>query len=177
MPKRDFTLSVDVLDKLKIIKDSLDKSLSKNTSWDEVFEDILKIYEKNQGILIKTSTEAESKHTTSSDPQHADVDLGIISPPKKKPLKIHAESEKLVELTKKETADTKYVLIECNICGARPISMPVPKQLVTNASEPVVDISYCHGDPKHVIVAQLDHDFQVRRQRTSWIVFEDDYKK
>lgn len=177
MPKRDFTLSVDVLDKMKIIKDSLDKSLSKNVSWEEVFEEILKIYEKNQGPLIKISTDSEPKHTTSSELPHADADLGIISPPKKKPLKIHAESEKLVELTKKETSDTKFILVECNICGARPISMPVPKQLVLNATEPVVDISYCHGDPKHVIVAQLDHDFQVRRQRTSWIVFEDDYKK
>ncbi len=38
--------------------------------------------------------------------------------------------------------------------------MPVPKKLVLDAKEPVVDVSYVHGDPQHVVVAQLDHDFQ-----------------
>ena len=55
--------------------------------------------------------------------------------------------------------------------------MPVPKDLVLTASEPVVDVSYIHGDPEHVLVAQLDHDFQVRRRRASWVVYEKDYHK
>ena len=54
--------------------------------------------------------------------------------------------------------------------------MPVPKSLVLDASEPVVDVTYAHGDPEHVVVAQLDHDFQVRRRRASHIVYEKDYK-
>jgi hypothetical protein len=104
------------------------------------------------------------------------IDLGIPTVPKKKPIVIQADMKKMEDLSKKETPETKYILIECAICGAEPIVMPVPKKLVKDASEPVVDVTYCHGNPAHVIVAQLDHDFQVRRQRASWIVFEKDYK-
>jgi hypothetical protein len=111
-----------------------------------------------------------------SDPLADDTDLGIPTVPRKKAITISADAMKLDELAKRETADTKFILIECSICGAQPIVMPVPKKMVLEASEPVVDVSYCHGEKKHVIVAQLDHDFQVRRQRASWIVFEENFK-
>lgn len=111
-----------------------------------------------------------------TDNGNEDPDLGIPTVPRKKAITISADMKKLEELAKRETAETKFILIECAICGAQPIIMPVPKHLVLNASEPVVDVTYCHGEKKHVIVAQLDHDFQVRRQRASWIVFEENFK-
>lgn len=104
------------------------------------------------------------------------LNLSIPAPPKKKAIIIDVSPEKLEELAKKETKDTRYIMIECQICGNIPILMPVPKALVLDAKEPVVDVSYIHGDPQHVIVAQLDHDFQVRRRRASWVVYEKDYK-
>ncbi len=55
--------------------------------------------------------------------------------------------------------------------------MPVPKKEILNAKEPVVDIAYTHGTPEHVVVAQLDHDFQVRRRRACEVVYEKDYKE
>ncbi len=101
-----------------------------------------------------------------------DEDLGIPPAPMKKAIKLDVDQKKIKELAKKETKDTKFILIECDICGHPPIQMPVPKKLIKNAKEPVVDVSYVHGDPQHVVVAQLDHDYQVRRRRASWVVFE-----
>lgn len=101
-----------------------------------------------------------------------DMDLNIPLPPKKKPIQISSDLQMLDELAKKDTPETKYILIECPMCGEKPIMMPVPKKYVLDAKEPVVEVSYIHGNPKHSIVAQLDHDFQVRRRRSSQIVFE-----
>lgn len=129
---------------------------------------------KNQGAPVVSIPEpnlSKDKKKTFSD-----VSLNIPPAPKKKPLKLEINQRDLDELAKKETKKTKYILIECQICGSKPISMPVPKDLVKNSKEPVVDVSYVHGDPQHVIVAQLDHDFQVRRRRASWVIFEKDYK-
>ncbi|TFH30810.1 MAG: hypothetical protein E4G98_01375 [Promethearchaeota archaeon] len=105
-----------------------------------------------------------------------DSSLEIPIAPSKKPVKIEINSRDLKILTHKETIDTKYILIECNMCGSKPILMPVPKKIVLEATEPVVDVSYIHGNPEHVVVAQLDHDFQVRRRRVSEVVYEKDYK-
>lgn len=102
----------------------------------------------------------------------SDMDLNIPLPPKKKPIQLSSDMQMLSDLAKKDTPETKYILIECPICGEKPIMMPVPKKYVLESKEPVVDVSYIHGNPKHSIVAQLDHDFQVRRRRASQIVFE-----
>lgn len=102
--------------------------------------------------------------------------LHIPPAPKKKPVKLEIDKDDLERLSKRETAETKYILIECQFCGSKPIMMPVPKRTVLESQDPVVDISYVHGEPEHVIVAQLDHDFQVRRRRASWVVFEKDYQ-
>jgi hypothetical protein len=105
-----------------------------------------------------------------------DFDLGIPAAPKKKPIILKIDNKKLQDLAKKETKATKFILIECQICGSEPIMMPVPQKLVLDAKEPVVDVTFIHGDPEHVVVAQLDHDFQVRRRRASWIVYEKDFQ-
>jgi hypothetical protein len=104
------------------------------------------------------------------------IDLNIPSPPKKKALTIAVDNKTMQDLASKETTDLKYILIECAICGAQPISMPVIKKYVLEAKEPVVEVTYIHGNPKHAIVAQLDHDFQVRRNRPSKAIFEDEIK-
>ena len=118
----------------------------------------------------------KSKKYLKGKPIMPNHELHIPTAPKKKPISIEITPEEMKILASKETQDTKYILIECQICGSKPIMMPVPKKLVLEAKEPVVDVSYVHGNPKHVIVAQLDHDFQVRRRRASWVVFEEDFK-
>ena len=102
-------------------------------------------------------------------------DLGIPIVPIKDPIILNASKDLIKKASTKDTDETKYILIECQICGETPIIMPVPRKLVTEADVPVVDITYHHGDPEHVVVAQLDPDFQVRRRRASWIVHQSDY--
>ncbi len=117
--------------------------------------------------------DAGNKSKKPTELEAADNDLNIPSVPMKDPIKFKASKKQLKEMEEKETEDIKYILIECQICGDRPISMPVPKKLVEEAKVPVVDVSYVHGDPKHVVVAQLDHDYQVRRRRASRVIFEE----
>ena len=105
-------------------------------------------------------------------------DLGIPDVPLKKKMKnlgeIKLNSQEVEDLSRKDTKETKFIIIDCPICKKN-LSMPVPRKLVLDSEEPVVEVSYIHGDPNHVLVAQLDHDFDVRRRRASWAVFETDF--
>ena len=172
--------------RLNQVKLKIQKQTGIPIHWNDAIEHVLKIYE----ISIKNKTEIPPSPVSppglpkmnrkglapkKSRKKLSAGDLGIPLPPKKKAIKIEMSTGQLNKLSRKETTETKFILIECQICGSRPIMMPVPKHLVLDAKEPVVDVSYIHGDPTHVLVAQLDHDFQVRRRRASWVVYEKDY--
>lgn len=124
--------------------------------------------------IIKSTNSAGT--TSVSEFGEESIDLNIPPPPKKKAMTITADMKTMQDLASRETAEMKYILIECSICGLAPIAMPVIKKYVLDAKEPVVEITYIHGNPKHAIVAQLDHDFQVRRNRPSKAIFEDEIK-
>ncbi len=66
-----------------------------------------------------------------------------------------------------------HVLVECDLCGGV-IKMPVPTTFVKDSKLPVVPITYVHGDQgiRHPILVYLDHDFQVRRTRLSYLIEE-----
>ena len=66
-----------------------------------------------------------------------------------------------------------HVLVECELCGGV-IKMPVPTTFVRDSKLPVVPVTYVHGEPslRHPILVYLDHDFQVRRTRFSYLVEE-----
>ena len=192
MTNKTISIPIEIWDKIKKIKDNLTQNSEIPIHWRETWKYIIETYEKGVSSskntlpppktpsLSKKSNMKQLSGTKKAKTPNIDmneIDLSIPPPPMKKPVKIKINSKQLGELAKKETKETKYILIECQICGNTPIMMPVPKDLVLNASEPVVDISYVHGDPEHVLVAQLDHDFQVRRRRASWVVYEKDYKK
>ncbi len=183
------TLSVKdaIWDRLNHVKLQMQKETDVPIHWNDTIEHILKVYENSNKGTSKTlpspvsppkgSRKMKGKSITKKGPRVklTAEDLGIPPPPKKKAIKIETSVGQLKKLSRKETAETKFILIECQICGNKPIMMPVPKHLVLDAKEPVVDISYIHGDPTHVLVAQLDHDFQVRRRRASWVVYEKDF--
>ncbi len=189
MANKTITIPLEIWVKMKDIKEILNKNSDSAVHWRETWKHVLQIYEKGletpQKIIppspklpkpqktLKTISGSMKLKKVKIDMD--EIDLSIPPPPIRKAIKIKLDSKQLGELAKKETEETKYILIECQICGDAPIMMPVPKTLVLNASEPVVDVSYIHGDPEHVLVAQLDHDFQVRRRRTSWVVYEKDY--
>ncbi len=66
-----------------------------------------------------------------------------------------------------------HVLVECELCGGV-IKMPVPTNIVKDSKLPVVPVTYVHGEPgiRHPVLVYLDHDFQVRRTRLSFLVEE-----
>ncbi|TFG18825.1 MAG: hypothetical protein EU530_08005 [Promethearchaeota archaeon] len=103
-----------------------------------------------------------------SNDNPSDKDLGIPDIPMKKAIIVKQST------IRKDTSETKFVLIECEICS-KTISMPVPRKIIQNSTLPVTDVTYIHGNPQHAITAQLDVDFAVRRRRTSQIVYEKDY--
>lgn len=70
-----------------------------------------------------------------------------------------------------ETTRKKSIIVDCPICGKN-IFVPVPEDIVRDSSLPVVPVTYVHGDPAHGLTLHLDHDFQVRRRRTSAVVIE-----
>ncbi|MHA1896074.1 MAG: hypothetical protein ACTSU2_01655 [Promethearchaeota archaeon] len=101
-----------------------------------------------------------------------DLELNIPMVPLKK--KETLKTQNIDDKLSLESADPNYkiILVECDICG-KPIKMPVLKKLIEESKLPVTDVTYIHGDPPHAVTAQLDKNFDVRRRRSSPIVFED----
>ncbi|UYP46363.1 hypothetical protein NEF87_002648 [Candidatus Lokiarchaeum ossiferum] len=206
MSKKTISINSVLWKRMNALKNELNENSKKVYHWNDTIEHILNHYtnnkeqlkEKKNAIPTPPQKSIRKPSKPSLPPLNISIpapklpnltkkgknpimskenlNLSIPAPPKKKAIVLDVSPEKLEELAKKETKDTRYIMIECQICGNIPILMPVPKALVLDAKEPVVDVSYIHGDPQHVIVAQLDHDFQVRRRRASWVVYEKDYK-
>ena len=109
-----------------------------------------------------------------------DEDFDIPAVPLKKKLTPKVSGMKLDiadadKLKNMDTPNTKHIVIDCPICNKNLI-MPIPRKIVNEAKEPVVEFSYVHGKPSHVLVAQIDHDYDVRRRRASWVAFEESAK-
>ena len=73
-----------------------------------------------------------------------------------------------------ESDKIKVVLVNCERCR-KIIPVPIPKKYVIKSDLPVVPISYIHSNShnkdQHCITLHLDHDFDIRRQRISDVVF------
>ncbi len=191
MANKTITIPLEIWVKMKDIKENLNQKSESPVHWRETWKYVIETYEqglKNSKKIIPPLPKVPKQQKNLKEISGSkkikipkidmnEIELSIPDPPIKKVIKIKLNTKQLGELAKKETEETKYILIECQICGDTPIMMPVPKNLVLDASEPVVDVSYIHGDPEHVLVAQLDHDFQVRRRRACWVVYEKDYQK
>jgi hypothetical protein len=110
-----------------------------------------------------------------------DVELGIPlvpeSPKKKNKLTINSpglSADLLQKLKRLESDNIKVVLVNCERCREI-IPVPIPKNYVIKSDLPVVPISYVHSNShmkdQHCITLHLDHDFDIRRQRISDVVF------
>ena len=206
MASKSFAMKTDTWNELRSIKNSLNEKFNKTIPWDQAFKHILEFYNKGKNGSISSEYDIPTKKGKIEPPSlkapsmpsipkmppnvsmgvsrtisskataTTDMDLSIPAVPMKKPVKLQINANQLELLKKKDTEDTKFILIECQICGDKPIEMPVPRHYVLEADVPVVDVTYIHSDPEHAVVAQLDHDFQVRRRRASNIVYEKDYK-
>ncbi|TES98476.1 MAG: hypothetical protein E3J90_05755 [Promethearchaeota archaeon] len=110
-----------------------------------------------------------------------EVELGIPlvpeSPKKKNKLTINSpglSADLLQKLKRLESDNIKVVLVNCERCREI-IPVPIPKNYIIKSDLPVVPISYVHSNSQmkdqHCITLHLDHDFDIRRQRISDVVF------
>ena len=80
----------------------------------------------------------------------------------------------LIEMKKLESEKVKVVLVNCERCK-KIIPVPIPKNFISKSKLPIVPISYIHKNPQnkdqHCITLHIDHDFDIRRQRISDVVF------
>ncbi len=80
----------------------------------------------------------------------------------------------LIEMKKLESEKIKVVLVNCERCN-KIILVPIPKKFISKSKLPVVPISYIHKNSQnkdqHCITLHVDHDFDIRRQRISDVVF------
>lgn len=129
-----------------------------------------------------SSKEKKSKKGKESDEKQLikvdDFDIPEVPEPPKKAIKLTQGSpglsaQILKEIKNLENDNTKVVLVNCERCK-EVITVPIPKDYITNSKIPVVPVSYVHKNPKgrdlHCITLYLDSDFDIRRQRISDVV-------
>lgn len=101
----------------------------------------------------------------------------IPEPPKRKELpklEIPQTTEQhLAKLQAEAPPGVRVILVNCSRCGGV-ILANITEKIVLNSELPIVEISYVHNNPKgkdlHCLTLQLDHDFDIRRQRISEVI-------
>jgi len=133
--------------------------------------------QKKSDIKKKKKIDKSKLATSTVD----DVELGIPlvpeSPKKKNKLTINSPGlsvDLLQKLKRLESDNIKVVLVNCERCREI-IPVCIPINYVIKSDLPVVPISYVHSnsnmEDQHCITLHLDHDFDIRRQRISDVVF------
>lgn len=114
---------------------------------------------------------------TKDEKQLLDIPLVPESPKKKDKITINSpglSADLVTQMKKLGSEKVKVVLVNCERCKAI-IPVPIPKNFVLKSELPIVPISYVHKNSKkkdqHCITLHLDHDFDIRRQRISDVVF------
>ncbi len=153
-----------------IIKDTTPKSntkFSKEKNKDEKKSD------------MKKKINSDKSKLDFSDVENVELGIPIVpeSPKKENKLTVNSpglSADLLKKLKKLESDDIKVVLVNCERCKEI-IPVPIPKDYVIKSDLPVVPISYVHSNSQlkdqHCITLHLDHDFDIRRQRISDVVF------
>jgi len=125
--------------------------------------------EKNDGSEPETSTST----------QEMDMLAPEVPEPPKPEKKLSLENSDLSisvmdEIKDIDSESTNVVLVNCERCG-KVIPVPIKKNLIYQSELPVVPISYIHynsdGKDLHSLTVYLDHDFDIRRQRYSDVIF------
>jgi hypothetical protein len=146
-------------------------------------QDILKCLDINPSEdpalkLVKYPKEETEKMQYKSE-DHKKLDIPLVpEPPKREKLELKSANipVDIGAMKRAEKEGKKAILVNCQRCNAV-IFAPIPVELVLNSNLPVVPITYVHYNPegkdKHGITIFLDHDFDIRRQRISDIIFQD----
>ena len=160
----------------KVTKTKDDKHLSDNTSSKN------QVTRKSKGHTKRVKPKKEVVKNGKKDfPTEEDFELDIPSvpesPKKKDKITINSpglSTDLVTRMKKLESEKVKVVLVNCERCKEI-IPVPIPKNFVLKSELPVVPISYVHKNSKkkdqHCITLHLDHDFDIRRQRISEVVF------
>jgi len=129
-----------------------------------------------EGVKTKQETTKKGKKKLSTE-EELDIPLVPESPKQKDKITINSpglSADLVTQMKKLESEKNKVVLVNCERC-MEIIAVPIPKVLVLKSELPVVPISYIHKNSKkkdqHCITLHLDHDFDIRRQRISDVVF------
>ena len=131
-------------------------------------------------VKLKTNND-ESKNQELKLDEELELSIpSIPEAPKKKKISIESpglSTDLLNKIKSLEDKDHKVVLVNCERCK-NIIPVPIPIKFIKNSKIPVVPISYIHknthGRDQHCITLHLDHDFDIRRQRISDVVFSRD---
>ena len=133
---------------------------------------------------IKKKKNSDNSNLDFSTVENVELGIPLVpeSPKKKNKLTINSPglSADLVQRLKRlESDNVKVVLVNCERCREI-IPVPIPKNYVIKSDLPVVPISYIHSNSQlkdqHCITLHLDHDFDIRRQRISDVVFSPEIK-
>jgi len=149
---------------------------TKNTSNPNLSREEIKDKQKSIVQKKKKSNKPNLEISTGED-----VELGIPlipeSPKRKNKLTINSPGlsvDLLHKLKRLESDNIKVVLVNCERCKEI-IPVPIPKIYIIKSDLPIVPISYVHTNSlrkdQHCITLHLDHDFDIRRQRISDVVF------
>lgn len=126
--------------------------------------------------LKKKFEKRKSVYMTDED---LEMDIPLVPEAPKKKVKLTVNSrglstDLLIEMKKLESEKVKVVLVNCERCK-KIIPVPIPKNFISKSKLPVVPISYIHKNPQHkdqhCITLHVDHDFDIRRQRISDVIF------
>ena len=133
--------------------------------------------------MVNQKSKKENSSENLDEKKMEDLDLSIPSVPEApKKTKITVDSPGLsTDIVKKmkdlESKDNKVVLVNCERCKEI-IPVPIPIKLIKKSKLPVVPISYIHKNShnkdQHCLTLHLDHDFDIRRQRISDVIFSNE---
>jgi hypothetical protein len=133
---------------------------------------------QTKGAKSNKETDLKEKKTLSTE---EDLEFNIPevpeSPKRKNKITIKSpglSADLVTQMKKLESTKNKVVLVNCERCKEI-IAVPIPRKFVLKSELPVVPISYIHKNPQkkdqHCITLHVDHDFDIRRQRISDVVF------
>jgi len=127
-------------------------------------------------VVKQPKKKLEKRKSVYKTDEDLEMDIPLVP---EAPKKIMANSrglstDLLIEMKKLESEKVKVVLVNCERCK-KIIPVPIPKKFISKSKLPVVPISYIHKNPQnkdqHCITLHVDHDFDIRRQRISDVVF------
>lgn len=161
-------------------KSSLENKKDKHKSEDKSSKKQFSSTSKEQTKVVKTkkdSVKMTKKSFSTEEEFELDIPLVPESPKQKGKITISSPGlspDLVTQMKKLETVKNKVVLVNCERCKEI-IAVPIPRNFVLKSELPVVPISYVHKNSKkkdqHCITLHLDHDFDIRRQRISDVVF------